>query len=394
MAAVLDTGIEPKTLTEYQDSLRTAFRLSFGESIDVSAKSPQGQFIDNLALSMSQADDAVISIAGAVSIFRAFASQLEGLANLLGVVKRAATYTLVNVTIGGTPSVIIPAGSRAKSDSGDLFALRESTQLDVFGSASAVMAAVEIGSIELLAGELTQILDVVPGWETVINPDDGTLGLEIETDVEYRQKYFIELFKNAVSVLDSITAAVSEQENVVEVLGVENDTGLPVVNQNITIDPHSIAIIVEGGLDQDIAEAIRLKKTGGTGTTGTTIVPNPPHEDIHFFKVDFVDAQITITTTARPPYFPLDGVALLKQRVFDYVNCCFDGSASEKYFETDGMKIAEYLDRNRLFTPVNSVPGHAVTSIRLDPGDVTVLETDLDQKIRIASLDDVDIVLL
>ena len=55
---------------------------------------------------------------------------------------------------------------------------------------------------------------------------------------------------------------------------------------------------------------------------------------------------------------------------------------------------AEYLDRNRLFTPVNSVPGHAVTSIRLDPGDVTVLETDLDQKIRIASLDDVDIVLL
>ena len=60
MATVDNTGVTPKSLTEYQTDLRLAFKAAFGESIDVDAKSPQGQFIDNLALSMSQNDDAIV----------------------------------------------------------------------------------------------------------------------------------------------------------------------------------------------------------------------------------------------------------------------------------------------------------------------------------------------
>lgn len=400
MAIVDDTGITPTTLTEYQESIQTIYKGAYGEGIDLGSKSPQAQQIDNEALSMSQADDALVSASQATNIYRAFGNQLEGQAALLGINKRGATNTLVPVTLGGTPATVIPSGSRAKSDSGDLFETLEDLQLDVGGSLSASMSAVETGPIAVLTGELTQIVDVVPGWETVINPSDGTVGTVVETDAEYRQRYFTELFINAVSVLDATVAIVAAQDNVVEVIGVENDTGSSIIIQNITVDAHSIAIVVEGGLDEDIKDAIRLKKTGGTATTGTTTVLDPPHQPINFFRADFIDAEITITTTAGVN-FPSNGVTLLKERVFAYVNGGITGDVGpdfENFFEIDGMTISEDLDKYRLFTPINSVPGHTVSGLTLqdkaNPGDVQILTTDLDEKIQIDSLNDIDVVLL
>ncbi len=400
MAIIDDTGITPTTLTEYQAGIQTIYKGAYGEGIDLGSKSPQAQQIDNEALSMSQADDALVSASQATNIYRAFGNQLEGQAALLGINKRGATSTLVPVTLGGTPATIIPAGSRAKSDSGDLFETLTDLQLDVGGTLSASMSAVETGPIAVLTGELTQIVDVVPGWETVTNPSDGTVGTVVETDAEYRQRYFVELFINAVSVLDATVAIVAAQDNVVEVIGVENDTGSPIIVQNITVDSHSIAIVVEGGLDEDIKDAIRLKKTGGTATTGTTTVLDPPHQPINFFRVEFIDAEITITTTPGIN-FPTNGLTLLKERVFAYVNGGITGDVGidfQDFFEVDGMTISEDLDKYRLFTPINSVPGHTVSGLTLEdkasPGDVQILTTDLDQKIQIDSLDDINVVLL
>lgn len=394
MATIDDTGIVPTTLSEYQESLRAAFRAAFGESIDLDPKSPQGQFIDNLALSMSQSDDAIVSVAGAVNIFRAFESQLEGLASLLGIPKKEAESTIVTADLGGTPGTIIPAGSRAKSDAGDLYELDNDTQLSVGGTASSSMSSIETGPIELLAGELASVVDVVPGWETVVNPADGVIGRDIESDVEYRQRYFIELFRNALSVLDSVISAISEVDNVIEVIGVENDTSSPIVIQNVTIGAHSIAMVVEGGLDSDIADAIRLKKTGGTATTGTTSVSDPPHADINFFRPTFIDIEITITTTAGPN-FPADGVQQLKERTFAYINGDTEIEQLPNFFELDGMTISEDLQKHRLYTPINSVVGHTVTGLTMEnkasPGDVETIVADLNQKIQFLSLDDINV---
>ena len=396
MATIDDTGIIPTTLSEYQALLRSAFKAAFGESIDVDAKSPQGQFIDNLALSMSQSDDVVISVAGAVNIFRAFQSQLEGLAALLGIPKNTATSTIVSVDLGGTPGITISSGSRARSDEGDLYALDEDAQLDGFGVATATMSAVETGPIELLAGQLTSVVDVVPGWETVNNPADGATGRNIESDSAYRQRYFTELFRNALSVLDAMISVVSEQDNVIEVIGYENDTDAPITVQNVSIDSHSIAMVVEGGLDQDIADAIRLKKTGGTGTTGTTTVTDLPNTDINFFRPTFIDIEVTITTTAGPT-FPADGIQQLKERTLNYINGGTAIDSGAGFFELDGMKISEDLQKTRLFTPINSVVGHVVTDLTLEdkasPGDVDSITADLDEKIQFLTIDDINVVL-
>lgn len=396
MAQVTDSGITPTTLEEYQTRLRVAFQSVWGEDLDISSKSPAGQWIDNLALSFSQSDDALISAAGAANIFRAFKAQLEGLGALLGIPKDAAEPTRVTATLGGTPGATILSGSRARSTGGDLYALVDDAILDVGGTVDAIMAAVETGPIELLAGQLSSIVDVVPGWETVTNAADGTTGRDIESDPAYRNRYFTELFRNALSVLDSIVAQVSGLENVISVIGEENDTDSPLIVQNVTIDPHSVAIVVDGGLDVEIKDAIRFKKTGGTGTTGTTIVPDPPNTDINFFRVSFINIEVTVTTTAGIN-FPPDGVAQIKQRTLEYINGGFLGASSDDFFEVDGMQISEDLQKHRLYTPINSVQGHTVTGLTLEdkslPGDVDTIVANLDEKIRFLTIDDINVVL-
>ena len=61
-------------------------------------------------------------------------------------------------------------------------------------------------------------------------------------------------------------------------------------------------------------------------------------------------------------------------------------------FELDGMQIAEDVHRSRLYTPLNRVPGHVITSIKLnDDIDLDLVEILLNQKATLVE-DDITIV--
>lgn len=396
MATIDDTGIIPTTLAEYKLSLENIFKAAFGADFNVDPETPQGQLIGNVALSLSQSDDAHVLSAQSLDIFRASNSQLEGLCSLLSVDKRGASNTTVTADFTGVPATLISAGSRAKSDDGDIYILNEDTILSGGGIASATMTASETGRLSVEIGELTQIIDVVPGWETVNNTVAGSVGLDAEIDIDYRKKYFSQLFKNAVSVLDSIVAEVRGVENVIEVFGAENDTDAPVVIDGVSVAAHSIAIVVDGGTEEEVKDAIRLKKTGGTGTIGTTTVLDPPHQAIKFYYVTKIEIEVDVNITVDANY-PGNGTELIKQRVFDYVAGTLELSADSSYFETGGMTISEDLNKFRLYTPINSVPGHVVNSLSMNvklaaPADP--ITADLNEKIVIDSLDDISITIV
>jgi len=394
MATVNEFGITPTTLAEYKVFLESVWQTAFGADFNVDPDTSQGQLIGELALALSQADDALVLTAGALDIFAANGIQLQGLCSILSIKKRDATATVVTANMTGVPATLIPEGTRARSVNGDIFATNEDLTLSGGGTGSVTMTAAETGAIAVDIGELTQIVDVVPGWETVTNAAEGDLGLAAETNSEYRKRYFNTLFKNAISMLDAVTAAVYEVANVTEVLGRENDTTAPITEKNVVKPAHSIVIIVDGGTDEEIKDAIRLKKTGGTGTSGTTSVPDPPNENINFYYVTEVPVLIEVDITIGTN-FPDNGLVLMKQRIYNYIAGTFAGSISDEYFETDGMTTSEDLDRNRLWTPVNSIPGHTTNSIvlKLKPGgsDTPLITVDLNEKVVIEDIDDISI---
>jgi uncharacterized phage protein gp47/JayE len=246
--------------------------------------------------------------------------------------------------------------------------------------------------------------------KTLDNPHGGvqTPGADQETDENYLRRYLLSLSRNARSPLDSVLASVLAVDGVTDAQVAENDTSAPVVVDGVNFAAHSIGVAVQGGVDIDIAKAIQIKKTIGALSIGTTTVTVPqaqgngadgPDIDISFYRVTELRTviDVDITTNSR---FPANGIALIKQRIAAYFGEYFESFATglpnlgDNVFETDGIQIGEDVLKSRLYTPINSVPGHEVNTLTLKVFggvDVNTLVVKFDERAMIESLADVTV---
>lgn len=131
----------------------------------------------------------------------------------------------------------------------------------------------EYGKITLPYGIVTKMVNNVTGFTAVTNLLEPTYGRKQESDIELRQSYIAKSALRSNTMIESIVGELLNNiENVESASGYENDTdyvdsrGLP---------PHSIEIIVEGGDNTEIAQAILRRKAGGIQTYGSIEVGAP-----------------------------------------------------------------------------------------------------------------------
>lgn len=131
----------------------------------------------------------------------------------------------------------------------------------------------EYGKITLPYGIVTKMVNNVTGFMAVTNLLEPTYGRKQESDIELRQSYIAKSALRSNTMIESIVGELLNNiENVESASGYENDTdyvdsrGLP---------PHSIEIIVEGGDNSEIAQAILRRKAGGIQTYGSIEVGVP-----------------------------------------------------------------------------------------------------------------------
>lgn len=131
----------------------------------------------------------------------------------------------------------------------------------------------EYGKITLPYGIVTKMVNNVTGFTAVTNLLEPTYGRKQESDIELRQSYIAKSALRSNTMIESIVGELLNNiENVESASGYENDTdyvdsrGLP---------PHSIEIIVEGGDNTEIAQAILRRKAGGIQTYGSIEVGVP-----------------------------------------------------------------------------------------------------------------------
>ena len=405
MADITPTGPIKKTLSEYRDDREQAWKDALGADLNVDPETPQGQIIGIEAFSLSEADDSVIYASNQLGIYTTHGLQLDGLFSLLAIARIPASKTLVTVELAGVPATLIPAGTKAKTTAGDLFEIRDDATLDGTGNISAVAIADEFGPVQVAINELTQIVDVVPGWETIDNAAAGTPGEDQESDEAYLRRYLQSLSRNARSPLDSVLASVLAVENVTAAIAAENDTNAIVAIDGVSFAPHSLGVAVQGGVDADIASAIQMKKTIGAFTNGTTTVTVPqaqgngddgPDIDISFYRVTEIRTVIDIDITTNSK-FPANGLTSIKEAIEAYFLGGFP-EVTDGSYETDGIKISEDVIKSRLYTPINSVQGFEVISLALEdfdnPGDVDVLAVDFNERATIVNLSDITITVI
>ena len=85
MARVTAQGIEPTTLQGYIEALEAAFRSALGQDLDLAPETPAGQLVGTLALTLTEADEALVAVGNGMSRSRALGVQLDDLGSLLGI---------------------------------------------------------------------------------------------------------------------------------------------------------------------------------------------------------------------------------------------------------------------------------------------------------------------
>lgn len=125
------------------------------------------------------------------------------------------------------------------------------------------------GSIAGFAETLLYIDSPVSGLDSVYNRYDFTLGRGRETDEELRERYYGSLTVTGIGTLDAIVAAVKKLSGVSACQGVENDT--EVMDNTTGLPAKSFQIVVVGGNNNEVAQAIWDTKPAGIRAFGTVV---------------------------------------------------------------------------------------------------------------------------
>lgn len=218
----------------------------------------------------------------------------------------------------------------------------------------------EYGEVVIPNGLINKIYSNVAGFRSVVNDSAPILGRLEATDIETRQDYVKRSMVRSCNMVDSIRSALYELDNVEVARVYENDkdytddTGRP---------PHSIEAVVLGGEDDEIANTIRLKKTSGIYSFGSTRRPVTDSEgnvhDIGFNRPENVYVWLRVELTAMDgTVLPLSYQAITQNIIMD---------------NTGDFGIGEFIILQRLYSAIyNGISNVVNISIKAwttkDPG--------------------------
>jgi len=169
------------------------------------------------------------------------------------------------------------------------------------------------------------ILTPVAGWTTVestadLDPEDT--GQDVENDPTLRVRRKDSLLKDG-NDLEAIRVAVQDLLGVTSVATFENNDCTATVDG---IPPGAFEVVVDGGLDADIAAAIYANKPPGAesfGTILTSVLTSSGQlvEVGHTRPVDIdLDVEIDVTATGAEFTFPINGIALIEAAFLEAAN--------------------------------------------------------------------------
>lgn len=275
----------------------------------------------------------------------ASATESEILNGLLGVI--TGSHPLLSASVVGTTLVVDKADVFQTSN----FSVSANLVISKVAKTGGLVAT-EVGPLEQEADTITNIVTPVLGWDSVTNPLAASPGQLSETDEELRLRFRNTKFERSTNLLDSLYSALLNLEGVEEVIIYENDTS---VTDGNGVPGHSFLPIVIGASGQQIAETIWENKpigilSYGNTTVSITDIAGFPH-DVSFQRPDPITIYVSMTIEDDPTIFPANGAELIKQAILDYAD--------------ENIGIGDDVIYSRLYTPINSVPGHQVNSLTI-----------------------------
>lgn len=387
MKPLLDqTGVQIETFQEIFDRLVAGYREIYGQNIDLSQNTPDGQRIGIEARAILESQEFGAALANSFDPDFAQGLALQKIAKLIGIFPRPATKSQWDLTVNTNRSVTLQAGYLIEDDLGQEWEVITPASL-TSGANTVTFRAVEFGAVQGLQNAEITPVSIVLGVTSITAPDDSTVGIEEESDTEFRLRRARSLELPALSTVGALFSRIVNLNGVTDAVIYENDTSVEDTDRDIL--PHTIWLIVEGGDVADIADTIIRQKTGGTGLKGsieTQIIETITRPDATTFDLPYiarfdrpstVDFYINLTVTRKEAASPVD-VQQIKNRLLTYrFNIGKGVQAAELY------SLALLDNANYILTDLEiSDDGSNFTESKLTPA--------LDEKYQL-SIDDINI---
>ena len=224
----------------------------------------------------------------------------------------------VNVTLE-TGDVIVEANDGTRYTLSENGTLNNKTTFEFTCDTAGEQGNKEIGSI-------IKLVKVVNGVYDFKQNEIAAGGQEQESDNDYIERWFLSRNESEWN-LDGIRAEVLKQEGVKSVYADENKT-MQVDSKGL--EPKSIVLIVDGGRNEDIANAIWKKKDQAIQMNGDTVVTVKDNQgidrEIRFYRPKKREVQVKIE------FQKADGVNILEENLRDIV---------KEYIKS--IKVGEYI---------------------------------------------------
>lgn len=209
-----------------------------------------------------------------------------------------------------------------------------------------------LGAVAAPASTL-DTLDTGPisGFDSVTNPLDAEIGDEIETDADAKARRNESVANPGNATLEAIRSRLLQVDNVAAVNMFENTAIIP---DTAGRPGKSYEAVVQGGLDDDIAQVMFDTKPAGIQQVGTTAVIVKDSQGFdqtqRFSRPTAVPIylEVDLTTDAR---FPVDGVSQAEAALLAY---------------GDGLNISDdVIVFTNLICSLDSIPGIIDVVIRI-----------------------------
>lgn len=268
MPGLTATGFERKTLEQILAEIVDAQKAALGPSINTQADSLLGQINGIIADQLAELWQVAEATYNSQYPDSASGFALDRIGAITGVFRLPATKSVVTVRASGTNGTVLPVGRVVSvTPGGARFVSIEAGTISG-GIADILFEAEEFGPVLANTGTLTSIETPVAGWTSATNLADAALGRNQETDEEFRLRRAELLEVAGDATLEAIRSDVRGVDGVTQVVVYEN-------TENVTnadgVPPHAIEVIVLGGDETAIAQAIFDSKAAGIDTHGTEL---------------------------------------------------------------------------------------------------------------------------
>lgn len=319
-------GISAPQFADILAWLQDQYRAIYGADVYLGNDSQDGQFLGVLAAAINDSNAAAVACYNAFSPLTAQGNGLSTVVKINGITRLVPTPSTVDVLITGQAGTTINGG--IVGDAADVqWALPATVLIPLSGSILVTATCRELGAFSAAPGTVTQIKTPTFGWQSVSNPSPAEEGQPVETDAALRVRQSLSVAVPSQTIFEGIVGSVANLPGVTRIQGYENDSDATDGNG---IPAHSIAIIVEGGDAQAIAETIAEKKTPGTGTFGSvvdTIIDSVGSSHIIRFQRP-TDAVITVNLTIQPMVgYSAAILPSIQQALVEYLNALPIGGA-------------------------------------------------------------------